>query len=36
MRESLARYGIDGAKVFGMARASVGADGSVTCREKVE
>ena len=34
--QSLERYGIDGMKVFRMSRASVGADGSVTCREKME
>lgn len=33
---SLARYGIDGRKVFAVARASIDADGRVTCREKVE
>jgi TRAP-type transport system periplasmic protein len=33
---SLGRYGIDGLKVFGMSRASLGADGSVTCREKAQ
>jgi TRAP-type C4-dicarboxylate transport system substrate-binding protein len=32
--ESLERYGIDGVKVFRTARASVGADGSVTCSGK--
>jgi TRAP-type C4-dicarboxylate transport system substrate-binding protein len=34
--ELLARYGIDGRKVFDAARASIDADGSVTCREKAE
>ena len=34
--QSLERYGIDGMKVFRMSRASVGADGLVTCREKME
>jgi len=34
--QSLERYGIDGMKVFRISRASVGADGSVTCREKME
>jgi TRAP-type transport system periplasmic protein len=29
--QSLERYGIDGSKVFRTARASIGADGSVTC-----
>ncbi|HMA10983.1 MAG TPA: TRAP transporter substrate-binding protein DctP [Steroidobacteraceae bacterium] len=33
---SLERYGIDGLKVFRISRASVGADGTVTCREKAE
>jgi hypothetical protein len=32
----LARYGIDGMKAYGVARASVGEDGSVTCKEKLE
>jgi TRAP-type C4-dicarboxylate transport system substrate-binding protein len=32
----LERYGIDGLPVFQRARASIGADGSITCREKVE
>jgi TRAP-type C4-dicarboxylate transport system substrate-binding protein len=30
--ESLSRYGIDGVTVFRTARASIGADGSVTCK----
>jgi TRAP-type C4-dicarboxylate transport system substrate-binding protein len=34
--QSLDRYGIDGLKVFRISRASVAADGSVTCREKAE
>ena len=34
--ESLDRYGIDGMKVFRISRASVAADGSITCREKGE
>jgi TRAP-type C4-dicarboxylate transport system substrate-binding protein len=34
--QSLERYGIDGLKVFRISRASVAADGSVTCREKAE
>ena len=34
--QSLDRYGIDGLKVFRISRASVAADGSVTCREKME
>ena len=34
--QALDRYGIDGMKVFRISRASVAADGSVTCREKVE
>jgi TRAP-type transport system periplasmic protein len=34
--QSLERYGIDGMKVFRMSRASVAADGSVTCREKMQ
>jgi len=34
--QSLDRYGIDGMKVFRISRASVAADGSVACREKVE
>ena len=34
--QSLARYGIDGGSVFRAARASIGADGRVTCREKAE
>lgn len=33
---SLADYGIDGLPVFQRARASVGDDGSITCREKAE
>jgi len=33
---SLADYGIDGVPVFERARASVGEDGSITCREKKE
>lgn len=33
---SLAEYGIDGLPAFRRARASVGDDGSITCREKVE
>ena len=32
----LERYGIDGRRVFEAARASIGADGRVTCREKAE
>jgi TRAP-type transport system periplasmic protein len=32
--QSLERYGIDGTSVFQTARASIGADGSVNCREK--
>ena len=32
--QSLERYGIDGMKVFRISRASVAADGTVTCREK--
>jgi TRAP-type transport system periplasmic protein len=34
--QSLDRYGIDGMKVLRIARASVAADGSVTCREKMQ
>jgi TRAP-type transport system periplasmic protein len=34
--ELLSRYGIDGSQVFDVARASVNADGSVTCRETGE
>jgi TRAP-type C4-dicarboxylate transport system substrate-binding protein len=34
--QSLARYGIDGMKVFRISRASVAADGSVTCQEKAQ
>jgi TRAP-type C4-dicarboxylate transport system substrate-binding protein len=34
--EPLARYGIDGRKAFDAARASIGADGRVACRETVE
>jgi TRAP-type transport system periplasmic protein len=34
--QSLDRYGIDGLKVYRISRASVAADGSVTCREKME
>jgi TRAP-type C4-dicarboxylate transport system substrate-binding protein len=33
---ALQRYGIDGMPVFERARASVGPDGSIICREKVE
>jgi TRAP-type transport system periplasmic protein len=32
--QKLARYGIDGSSVFEVARASINADGTVTCREK--
>jgi TRAP-type C4-dicarboxylate transport system substrate-binding protein len=32
----LARYGIDGLRVFEVARASIDPDGTVTCREKLE
>jgi hypothetical protein len=32
----LAEYGIDGVPVFQRARASVGDDGSIACREKGE
>ena len=32
----LARYGIDGEKVFDLARASIGPDGDVRCREHAE
>lgn len=34
--EKLARYGIDGRRAFEVARASIDADGTVTCREKTE
>ncbi len=34
--DSLARYGIDGRSVYELARASVGTDGHVICREKSE
>jgi TRAP-type C4-dicarboxylate transport system substrate-binding protein len=34
--DALARYGIDGRSVLEIAKASVGADGRVTCREKAE
>lgn len=34
--ESLRRYGIDGMQAFRISRASVAADGTVTCRETVE
>lgn len=33
---ALARYGIDGTKVFATARASIGPGGTVTCREQQE
>lgn len=33
---ALARYGIDGSSVLARARASIGADGHVVCREKLE
>jgi TRAP-type C4-dicarboxylate transport system substrate-binding protein len=34
--QALARYGIDGRRVFEVARASINDDGTVTCREKSE